>query len=206
MESIGHNRTEKREVVRFIGDRDPHVRDFIGIQFLVDFAESAGRCSRNFPEINLGSSKRDYSTFFCWRTIKEHEIFMENIGPTFQVDIALVVVIRYTAENIAEGFTFGQNVWGDGNTVQCHVRSRRCRNKGSKLPLLRRGIVIVFGNSGRGSANRTSPAGRRSRGRGKQVHRSGVPWAWAPGLVATRGVVVGKDSWWESDPGRTTDH
>ena len=46
MESIGHNRTEKREVVRFIGDRDPHVRDFIGIQFLVDFAESAGRWVR----------------------------------------------------------------------------------------------------------------------------------------------------------------
>ena len=88
VESIGHNSAEEREVVRFIWDRDPHARDFIGIQFLVDLAESSGRCSRSFPEISLGSSKGDYSTFFNWGTIKEHKIFMEDIGPTFQVDIA----------------------------------------------------------------------------------------------------------------------
>ena len=61
MESIGHNRAEEGEVVRFIRHRDPHGRDCIGIQFLVDLTESAGRCSLNFSEISFGSSEGDYS-------------------------------------------------------------------------------------------------------------------------------------------------
>ena len=107
MESIGHNRAEEGEVVRFIRNRDPHVRDCIGIQFLVYLTKSAGRSSRDFPEIGFGSSEGDYSTFFSWGTIKEHKIFVVDVGPTFQVDITLVVVVSYTAEDDTEGFTLG---------------------------------------------------------------------------------------------------
>ena len=122
---------------------------------------------------------------------------------TRRVDIALVVVIRYTAENNTERFTFGQNVGGDGNTVQCHVRSRRCRIEGSMLPLgniyLKRrpnilhenfvffdgppveaGAVVSFGRTKANFRKTPAASTRTFREVYKKLNANKIPGMWIP--------------------------